>query len=559
MSHACPACLTPTGAGEAFCGECGTALAPAARPATQSPAQSPARLAASTGVKAAAAEGVLFAVPGEMLQHASGPRLRRALEARAGGGGVIAVPAGRELDAVQDALAALSAGSGHPRIDALCLLGTPALMPHAAVENAVGREAVLTDHFYGRLDVPDAAARGAGDLLPLVPVSRLPFDDADALLALLARPPQLHASWEGAALVSCEVWEGASAAVIEQLGVHEPLHLSPPAGETALREQLGARPGRLYFNVHGAPEEALWVGQGHEGEWPEVVRCGTIDVGPGAVVVSEACYGGACFPDEEAISQAFLARGAGAFYGSTIVAWGPPTAPPGLADLIPIHVFAGLDAGLPAGRALLEAKARICHDYLERDGLLTPQAHNTLLSFCHYGLPGCRVSAMPAVPAIPATPAASGRPAPTAPGGPPPGKGGASLLGALRSGAAGASARGSVLGRVRGTLGERADSQGWGVDAFVRGPLEDIARTLGPLAHLLERARDPRRAAPREGVLVAYRGRLGRRLTLVVEDADPRGGARGLVADGQGKVLEEFVTRGARPPGGRGTRRWRHP
>ena len=545
----CSNCGAKVGA-EAFCGECGSIVDSSPTPATKSAAASSSAQLVTHAAPGASGAAVAHAVPGEdvVSEHArrmrtlfvcssamaEGPRgaeLLAGLRRRTALGDVLIVGSDA-LAQTQERLRGLGVDGRASGVDAVCLVGSDVTLPHARVEDRTGRGGeVLTDNYFGRADSPNDDERMAGELLPAVPVSRLPFDDAETIIALLRRPDVLSSTWNNGVLVSCEVWRGASAAVVEHLGAVERLHLAPPSTDDHVGGLLvAAPPGRLYFNVHGTDLEPVWVGQGHDGNHPEVLRPAMIRVAPGAVVVSEACFGAACYEDEEAIGQAFLARGASAFFGSTIIAWGPPQAPPGLADLIPIHVYQQLDAGRSAAEALQAAKRAIRDDYLERDDGLCAQVENTLLSFCHYGLPWCRSTTRPQ------------------PGRKPPGvpngvkavatrSSAPSLLSSLRGGSNG------VLGRMRAGLADKAARQGWGVEAFVTGPLEDIAATLGPLAHLLDRVRAQSGSSKGTGVLTRYRSRLGERITVTVEDAGAGAVIRGLIADEKGAVLEEFVSR----------------
>jgi hypothetical protein len=478
----------------------------------------------------------LFVATQGLVDQDDGKTLLAELRAFAGGVDLLTVADGDDvLAAVQARLQKLGVGSSLPRVDAVCLLGSDATLPHARIDDSTGHdEAVLTDNFFGRVDTPDDDdERALGDLLSDVPVSRIPFDDAAIVLDLLRRSPDLHADWTDGLMVSCEVWQGASAAVAEHIGGSGELHLAPPVDDDVVVDLLQSIPGRLYFNVHGTDQEPVWVGQGHDGDTPIVMRPDVIEVADGAVVVSEACYGAACFEREEAIGQAFLARGANAFYGSTIIAWGPPFAPPGMADLIPMNVYTNLDAGEPAARALWLAKKAICEKYLERDDVLTPSAQNTLLSFCHYGWPWCHTAS--------SSERKSQRPSPPLPGADVVARKDPSVLAAVR---AGGRAGDSVLGRVRGTLADKARAQGWGVEAFVRGPLEELAATLGPLAPLLDRLRDRADLGAR-GLVARYRTRVGERVSVIVKGSTPGSTTKGLIADGSGRVLEEFVRRAA--------------
>lgn len=554
----CSNCGARTGS-DSFCGECGTAIDVEPKTAKPSVASTASHIAsAPAGVSTArsavdddaASEhsrrmGTLFVCSTTLSRGPRGAQLIAELRRRTTLIDVLLVDAQDALTRTQARLNELSVSQASSKVDAVCLVGSDATLPHARIDDRTGRgEYVLTDNFFGRVDTPDEDERMAGDLLAHVPVSRLPFDDAEVIIELLRRPDVLSPTWNNGVLVSCEVWRGASAAVVEHLGAVERLHLAPPSTNDHVDGLLAASPGRLYFNVHGTDVEPVWVGQGHDGHHPEVLRSSMISVAPGAVVVSEACFGAACFEGEEAIGQAFLTRGASAFFGSTIIAWGPPQAPPGLADLIPIHVYQQLDAGRSASEALQAAKRAICDDYLERDEVLCAQVENTLLSFCHYGFPWCRSTTRPQ----------SGRKPPGVPNG---AKSATtrsktpSLLSSLRSGSSG------VLGRVRAGVADKASRQGWGVDTFLTAPLEDIAATLGPLAHLLDRIRTQSGPSTGTGVLTRYRSRVGERITLTVEDAGARGVIRGLIADEKGAVLEEFVSR-SRPSSGAMIRRAGH-
>lgn len=473
----------------------------------------------------------LFVGARAVLGDANGRKLLDGLRMWAGGVEILIVDDGDDaLVQVQARLEKLGAGSSFTRVDAVCLLGSDATLPHARVNDSTGHDdAVLTDNFFGRTSTPDGEDDFAcGDLLADVPVSRLPYDDAETLLAMLERAPDLHGHWNDGVMVSCEVWRGASAAVAEHIGVTRELHLAPPVDDDFIEQLLQEAPGRLYFNVHGTDQEPVWVGQGHNGNMPVVIRPELIQVADGAVVVSEACYGAACFEGEEGIGQAFLARGANAFYGSTIIAWGPLHAPPGMADLVPMNVFTNLDANESAGKALWLAKQAICAQYLARDDVLAPSVQNTLLSFCHYGWPWCRSTSSSPRKSAP-------RPAPSLPGADVVVRKQESVLAAVRAG-------GSVLGRVRGKLADKAREQGWGVDAFVRGPLDELSATLGPLSPLLDRLRIPEGEGA-QGSLVRYRTRVGERISLIVGGASKNSTRHGLIADGEGRVIEEFVAR----------------
>lgn len=253
-------------------------------------------------------------------------------------------------------------------------------------------EAVLTDNFYGRETVPDLAQRFTGDLLPHIPVSRIPSLDPSLISALVERGPTLRAANNDCRGVSAEVWQVASKEVFDAIqGSAEELILSPPQDEPTIGQAMRPGASRLYFNVHGSDQEPVWVGESKSppGEYPLVLTLDTPAISERGIVVSEACYGAMIFPDLDAgMGERFLRAGAGCFIGSTIVAWGGSYGePPRLADHIALYFFDYLDRGHGAAESLLLAKKRFLNDALESTGAVTPQEHNTLLSFVHYGLP----------------------------------------------------------------------------------------------------------------------------------------------------------------------------
>jgi hypothetical protein len=262
----------------------------------------------------------------------------------------------------------------------VCLVGDHDALPFARLDDPCGfDEALWTDAPYGMPHTPTATERFAGDLLPTIPVSRLPTADAAQVRRLLAGAP-LCGHWRGGLGVAAEVWREAAGAVLDAVGGKAPL-LSPPGERAQVEAALGARPGRLYFNVHGTEQEAAWYGEG-DGRFPEVLRAPGVRVADDAVVVSEACYGAMLGTD--AIAPTFLGEGAGCFLGSTIIAWGSPRhGPPTMADHLAQYFFRALDEGVPSAAALQRARLEL----LAAGGGMSAPLHNTLLSFVVYGPP----------------------------------------------------------------------------------------------------------------------------------------------------------------------------
>src|SRR5436305_1174358 len=85
------------------------------------------------------------------------------------------------------------------------------------------------------------------------------------------------------------------------------------AKRAAVEASLARRGGRIFFNVHGTDQDAVWLGEGG-GRYPEVLRSPAANAAESAIVVSEACYGASLFGGfGPPIAGRFLANGAGAF------------------------------------------------------------------------------------------------------------------------------------------------------------------------------------------------------------------------------------------------------
>ena len=294
---------------------------------------------------------------------------------------------------IVDAKSALSAVQSALRTDvqrkirAVCLVGDDHDLPFVRLEDPCGYDAaVLTDAPYGMRETPSAEERFAGDVLPDVPVTRIPTRDPETVRRSLEEAP-LASAWETGLIVSCAVWDVPTRAVAAAIGARCALHLSPPHERPAIEDALGRKPTRLLFNVHGSDQEMTWYGQG-DGHYPELLRSPGVRVADHGVVVSEACYGATLVERGACIAPTFLGRGSGAFFGSTIIAWGAgPGGDPILADELARRIFQAIDAGHSTAEALHRAKHDMIAQALSTDGGLSAPLHNTLLSFVAYGAP----------------------------------------------------------------------------------------------------------------------------------------------------------------------------
>lgn len=239
------------------------------------------------------------------------------------------------------------------------------------------------------------------------PVGRIPSEDVDVLERVLLTAPVAQDARKALAFaVSAEVWAGATTAVVEEfMGgrsqphlVSKPERLSPlnpahvlasPGWEephlSSLVTERGLSPGAfLLFNVHGAGFMTSWVGEGHAARsHPVVFSPETIHDFNGAVLVTEACYGGKIDYDEPSIAQSLFARGGKAFVGCSMVAWGASSVPCD-ADLIALGFLNSVQQGQDFGRAMIDARRQV----VERMDADAPEtSEKTILSFNFYGAP----------------------------------------------------------------------------------------------------------------------------------------------------------------------------
>ena len=399
----CTKCGKALAQGVAFCSGCGTRQVAAPTPKGQSRPQVPTRtpptrpssFGAKTGSQGPIRGPVLYVTAKGAMDEQS---LRKLINnASAANKGSLLI-----VDASTDPVAAVQKATGEclrrrVKLEAVCLLGSDDTLPHHRFDDPCGQDENLpTDAPYGMARTPNQEERFQGLVLPQIPVCRIPFDNADQIQPFLVIGAELCDSWDDGLAVTAQVWTGASAAVLAAINPSGdvPLHAVPPKGPSQIGSEIKSTTGRCYFNVHGSDQTTAWFGEGN-GQQPEAFEPELVKIAPRGIAISEACYGALIDEYGEGISLSFLQAGAGCFVGSTIIAWGPTTAPIGLADEIVTGFYGALDQGTGVAKALVQAKEEMLKRYQHSDGSwsLEPAQHNTLLSFIAYGSPCATVRA----------------------------------------------------------------------------------------------------------------------------------------------------------------------
>lgn len=305
----------------------------------------------------------------------------------------------------------------------LLLIGGDDLLPFARLPNPTDDtdETVPSDNLY--------ASRDPTYLIPERAVGRLPDGgqpSPDLLLQLLEqsaarlsgvsvaqnRPgclsawiPWSHPKSSPAKRfgLSAQVWAQASEEIFRRLPGQEPLRLCPPVCREGIVPAWLADTPYAYFNLHGAAESPNWYGQRDvtlPGEGPlmpvafspQEIPAGRVE---GIIVYSEACYGAHILGKDPAKSIAlrFLAEGALAVVGSTVISYGVAAPPLGAADLLGAFFWQHVLAGEPLGEALLQAKLDFTREVYQQQGYLDGDDMKTLLEFVLYGDPLAAIAA----------------------------------------------------------------------------------------------------------------------------------------------------------------------
>ena len=268
----------------------------------------------------------------------------------------------------------------------VCVLGNWADVPAFRVRNPCVKSDVdecLTDALYGCVEPYDPDHEDSiFSVITAVPVGRIPTLELEVVASALLEahhpldPVQAFAFGVSAkhclesvqAIVSQFTDMSGKASLVSESAMESValsgVLCSPAWSEHDLRganKGLQLKEGAvLLFKVHGSPEETSWYGKDTV-EYTKIFSPDTIADFRHAVLVTEACHGGALGYDEPSIVEKFFLNGGKAFVGSSVIVYGNDFDPVAAGDLIALHFLKGLRLGLNFGDALNHAKAEaIC-------------------------------------------------------------------------------------------------------------------------------------------------------------------------------------------------------
>lgn len=392
-----------------FCGQCGAKVGDEAKAVGLGNASNPAKRLQVSATARVAIGSTLFVVPSHFVRE-----LTQILEQHLAF--PLAIVADEDPEKLQiKSRQALKRYRATGELKYVCLLGNWAdVAPFRVADPLHGRyneTYCLTDSLYG-CDA-EFSEDDIFTAIPIVPVGRIPVLDPHVVAAaLLEAPLHLEPAQAFAFAVSANCWSIPTQAIIrlftdmpskatlvlahEKKALTAPgVLLSPGWDADDLREavsQDSLKAGAvLLFNVHGGKDDPDWTGQFRSMSpcSPMVMTPDTIIQFNNAVLISEACYGGALGYDEPSIVEKFFTNGGKAFVGCSVTAWGSTNdgwegdQSLSNADLIALHFLKALSRGKQMGEALTHAKIEALQD----DPQLDDTAQKTVLSFNLFGAP----------------------------------------------------------------------------------------------------------------------------------------------------------------------------
>jgi hypothetical protein len=331
----------------------------------------------------------------------------KAMEA-AGGTAVAAASDPQQNKAAIDALFKAS------QPEYLMILGAIDVVPHQDLHNPLFHPTDDPDR-YAFGDLPYACdAPYSRDIAtfkgPTRVLGRLPdltgATEPSHLLALLgqaaawrSRPPADYGTYFG---LSALVWQASTAESLGNIfGNATAMKTSPPSGPKHGPVQLAAR--SHFINCHGGMADPVFYGEGKDRKMPQALTSDGLagKISAGTVASVECCYGAELYDSVTLalplpICQQYLRQGAHGFFGSSTIAYGPPSGN-GAADLVTQYFLADVLRGASLGRAALEARQRFVQDVAELD----PVDLKTLAQFSLLGDPSVHPVAVPTPTQVP--------------------------------------------------------------------------------------------------------------------------------------------------------------
>ncbi len=289
----------------------------------------------------------------------------------------------------------------------LCIIGDWNDVPPIRVDNLFiddSDQYCFSDALYACYEQYDP--EDVSSAIPSILVGRIPSKNINTLSSVLfVSPPPIDLKKTFLFSVSAECWQEATQTIISEFFsnvkpgnlIHDPdcidqipkgaLLTSPLWSEVDLKQQTEGHItesfGIIHFNVHGGPDSPEWVGESFENEYEEIFSPNTITDFNSALLVSEACYGGALGYDSPSVVESFFENGGHAFVGSSTIAYGSPYSDINAADLIALHFIKSIINGSSLGEALNIAK----YELLVDDPLTQDITNKTILSFNLFGAP----------------------------------------------------------------------------------------------------------------------------------------------------------------------------
>jgi hypothetical protein len=271
----------------------------------------------------------------------------------------------------------------------LLILGAPDVVPHQNLSNPV-YDPENDDDKYAWGDLPYACdAPYAQDIAkfkgPTRVVGRLPDmvgpeapdgsmkpDHILSLLGTAAKYKRRKATEYGTYFgLSTHSWQKSTdLSLFNIFGNSDAIAISPKDGPAFPARRLA--PLTHFINCHGARLTPEFYGEKGQRQ-PVSYKSLSIakKIRPGTVAAMECCYGAELYDSDSLegplpICQHYLKQGAYGYFGSTTIAYGPPSGN-GAADLITQFFLLAVIGGASLGRAALQARQRFIEEVSELD------------------------------------------------------------------------------------------------------------------------------------------------------------------------------------------------